>query len=136
MAARPGYTERLNDLNRLIHTLSGMNDLLSQESDEKVRDLLKTGFIKQFEMSVELSWKVLKSILSAQFGVELASPKPIVKEANRQGILCKEDFEILFQAIDLRNQAAHLYQDELVDEILDFIPGYCTRMKSWINQLK
>ena len=78
------------------------------------RDL--SGIIKDFEMTYELSWKVLKKILRAA-GHETLGAKDVYSKAFQLGYLPQE--QPWLGMIEDRNQAAHVYDEKQASEIVN-----------------
>ncbi len=93
-----------------------------QESDIK-----RDAVIKRFEFTTELMWKALKSVLNDEFGVLCYSPKPCIKEAFQNNLLDYDEFWL--DIINLRNTAAHVYDEEKVKEIYSQMPAVLQRFE-------
>lgn len=70
------------------------------------RDL--SGIIKDFEMTYELSWKVLKKVLRDQ-GHQTQGAKDVYAQAFRLGYI--DDEATWLSMIEDRNQSAHVYDE-------------------------
>ena len=77
--------------------------------------VLLDGTIQRFEFTVELAWKLLKEYLESEKFGEFNSPKSVVKEAFKIGLL--EDGEIWLDMLDDRNLTSHTYDEETAKEI-------------------
>ncbi|MGA2625237.1 MAG: HI0074 family nucleotidyltransferase substrate-binding subunit [Bacteroidota bacterium] len=88
-----------------------LEEALALPKSEIVRD----SAILRFEIALDLAWKVLKNYLEAVHGVVCLSPKGCFRDAFRLGILEYEDRWLTL--IDLRNQTAHTYNEQLAEEI-------------------
>ena len=77
--------------------------------------VLLDGTIQRFEFTVELAWKLLKEYLESEKFGEFNSPKAVVKEAFKIGLL--EDGEIWLDMLDDRNLTSHTYDEETAKEI-------------------
>ena len=93
-----------------------LEEVLGLKKDEFMRD----SAIKRFEMTFDLSWKTVKAYLEESKGVPCASPKGCFREAYRQGLLDYDEFWL--ELMDLRNQALHIYQEELAEQIYQKLP--------------
>ncbi|MGL5067654.1 MAG: nucleotidyltransferase substrate binding protein [Sarcina sp.] len=84
------------------------------------------GIIQLFEVSFELSWKVLKDYLESN-GYIVKSPRETVKQAFQDGII--ENGHIWIDALANRNLTTHTYDEALaqkmVNEIINiYIPEF------------
>ncbi|HOF01271.1 MAG TPA: HI0074 family nucleotidyltransferase substrate-binding subunit [Spirochaetota bacterium] len=80
-------------------------------------DLIKNGQIQKFEYCIELMWKAIKELLRDKYGIDIASPKYVLKSYFENGNLDYADYETAIAAIDDRNRLSHLYNDEIFNEI-------------------
>lgn len=80
---------------------------------QEPRDL--SGIIKDFEMSYELSWKVLKKILK-EAGHETLGAKDVFMKAYQLGYLNREDTWL--KMIEDRNQTSHVYDESEARKIV------------------
>jgi nucleotidyltransferase substrate binding protein (TIGR01987 family) len=107
-----------------------LDEVLRLEKDEFMRD----SAIKRFEMTFDLSWKAVKAYLEEFKGVPCASPKGCFREAYRQGLLDYDEFWL--ELTDLRNQAVHIYQEELAEQIYDKLPKALTYFQQLSSRLR
>ncbi|WP_245183505.1 nucleotidyltransferase substrate binding protein [Lentibacillus salicampi] len=84
--------------------------LLEKYSNESIEnELERAGIIQFFEMTFELSWKVLKDYLENE-GFIVKSPRQTIKQAFQSGLI--DDGHTWMQALEKRNQMAHNYDEE------------------------
>ena len=70
--------------------------------------LEKQGVIQQFEVALELAWKVLKDYLADQkYDISPLSPKNVIKIGFQSGVL--QNGEKWMKMLDDRNMFAHAY---------------------------
>ncbi|MEO6328822.1 MAG: nucleotidyltransferase substrate binding protein [Ginsengibacter sp.] len=81
--------------------------------------LEKDGVIKRFEFTVELAWKTIQDILNERGYPEIKGPKPVIKQAFRDGIITNGQAWI--DMLDDRNKSSHLYDETLALAIFDKI---------------
>jgi nucleotidyltransferase substrate binding protein (TIGR01987 family) len=82
----------------------------------KPRDL--SGIIKDFEITYELSWKSLKSLLEKQ-GHESGTAKNVFAKAYQLRLLGDE--KTWLEMIEDRNLTVHTYDEKLAKELCDHI---------------
>lgn len=87
-------------------------------------DLIKNGQIQKFEYCIELMWKVIKEFIRDKYGLDIASPKYVLKSYFENGNLDYDEYETAIMAIDDRNKLGHLYNDEIFNEIHGKMKGY------------
>jgi nucleotidyltransferase substrate binding protein (TIGR01987 family) len=96
----------------LGNALERLGEALHISVDENPLALDAT--IQRFEFSFELFWKTLRVMLQ-QEGIEAASPRQVIKEAYAVGWLDNE--EAWLTMLEARNLSAHVYNEELAEEI-------------------
>jgi nucleotidyltransferase substrate binding protein (TIGR01987 family) len=90
--------------------------LLEKYSNEDVKtELERAGIIQFFEMTFELSWKVLKDYLEAQ-GYVVKSPRDSIKQAYQIDLI--DDGHIWLEALSKRNLTTHTYDETLAEKFV------------------
>ena len=93
--------------------------LLSKYRDFNTRsEFERAGIIQFYEMTFELSWKLLKDYLESQ-GFIITSPRDAIKQAFQAGII--DDGEIWIEALNSRNLLTHTYDEETAIKISEKI---------------
>ena len=67
------------------------------------------GTVQRFEFTFELAWKLAKAILNYN-GVEVETPRMVIKEAFRAGLITDGDGWI--DMLKDRNKTAHIYDEK------------------------
>ena len=83
-------------------------------------DIVRDSAIKRFEIAVDLFWKMLKTYIEVNYGIIANSPKTVIKEAYTQGLIEYESSYL--DLIDLRNETAHIYKEEVAEKVFNIIP--------------
>ena len=94
---------------------------LVQMDLEKKDIVYREALIKRFEMTIQVTKNLLKAFLKEQ-GSEprlLDHPKNIIREAYRCG--CLDQADVWLEAIGYRNQAAHIYHEDLLRRTVSFV---------------
>ncbi len=81
-------------------------------------EIERAGIIQFFEMTFELSWRLMKDYLENK-GFILQSPRDSIKQALQSGII--EDGHIWIDALSDRNLTVHTYDEETAVEIAKLI---------------
>lgn len=89
--------------------------------EEQVKDTIKNGQVQKFEFTVELFWKLEKRKLNENHGVDVASPKQVIRKQFEFGRFSYEQSEEILKAIDARNTLSHVYKKEQFEELYKFI---------------
>ena len=104
-------------------------------NDRDFTELELQGVIQAFEVSQELSWKVLKDFLEDQGKTDLFGSKNAVREAFNVGLITNGD--IWFDMIKSRNMTSHIYDHSEILAILDTILNdYVTEFKVFENKMQ
>ena len=88
-------------------------------SEREFTELELQGVIQAFEVSQELSWKVMKDFLEEQGKTDLFGSKNAVREAFNVGLI--SDGDIWLDMIKSRNVTSHIYDKSEVKVILETI---------------
>ncbi|MDX9995944.1 MAG: HI0074 family nucleotidyltransferase substrate-binding subunit [Rhodocyclaceae bacterium] len=114
-----------------LQALATLDELAHQPSSDIVRD----ASIQRFEYTFEATWKAAQAVLLDRFGIELASPKPVVRASLENGLLTEEEARTGLAMVDYRNLTAHTYNEELANAIFAQIPGYRRLLRNWLERL-
>ncbi|WPR70921.1 nucleotidyltransferase substrate binding protein [Flavobacterium sp. NG2] len=107
---------------RFEHFVNAFRQLKNAKELKKQREFTELelqGVIQAFEVSQELSWKVMKDFLEEQGRTDLFGSKNAVKEAFNVGIISHGD--IWLDMIKSRNLTSHIYDQKEILAILDVI---------------
>ncbi|MDQ6762896.1 MAG: nucleotidyltransferase substrate binding protein [Bacteroidota bacterium] len=107
------WIERFENFCRALHQLE------TALQQKKVSVLEKDGVIQRFEFTMELAWKTIQDILNSRGYIDLKGPKPVIKQAFRDGII--SDGQEWINMLEDRNKSTHLYDETLALEIFDKI---------------
>lgn len=100
---------------------------------EELDELGQMGAIQAFEVCYELVWKILQKVLGKQ-GVEARSPRETFRLATQFGYLA--DPQPWFDFGEQRNLTTHTYQEEIVHQLLSFLPQFIDELTKLINILE
>ena len=84
----------------------------------KIKELSEAergGLIQFYEMSFELSWKLLKDYLTEE-GFEIKTPRQAIKQAFQSEII--EDGRKWLEALEDRNLTSHTYDEETAVKVI------------------
>ena len=107
---------------RFEHFSNAFKQLKNAKQLSTTRDFTELelqGVIQAFEVSQELSWKVMKDFLEEQEKTDLFGSKNAVKEAFNVGLIANG--EVWFDMIKSRNLTSHIYDHSEIVAILDVI---------------
>lgn len=75
---------------------------------DQYSDLERAGLIKTFEFCFELSWNVLKDLLSYE-GHDVKVPRAVFRKSFEVDYIDESECETLLEALDKRNLLSHVY---------------------------
>lgn len=108
---------------------------LEELANEPVNKIVRDASIQRFEYTFEALWKAAQAVLFERFGLELASPKPVIRASFENGLLNEEETRLALAMVDHRNLTTHTYNETLAEEIFSAIPDYRRLMRSWVERL-
>ena len=92
--------------------------------------------IQRFEFSFEACWKTAKQFLYDIEGIDIGSPKGVIRSIREVGILSEEETILGLHMVDHRNLTVHTYNEDLANEIFNNLPRYYFLLRNWMDQLK
>jgi len=110
-------------------------DSFSEALDIAKSDLEKAGCIQRFEFCYELSWKMLKRVLTYK-GIDENSPRDVFRAAGREDLI--DDPEIWFEFMKKRNLTTHTYNEDVAVEIYESLAAFkveLTKLKETLTSL-
>ena len=103
---------------------------------ELVADNIKSGQIQKFEFTIELLWKTVQVFLFEIDGVDVVTPKSVVKEFVEAGYCDYDAYELFIRAINDRNQLSHIYRQEMAESIWQRLPDYSCLVENIFRTMK
>ena len=110
-----------------FHELAYRQDLTEIERD---------ALIQRFEFTFELVWKCAKEYLYTQEGIDVASPKKVIRSCREIGILSESDTELALKMVDDRNLTTHTYDESFIKSLISRFPDYDRILHSWLMRLQ
>jgi nucleotidyltransferase substrate binding protein (TIGR01987 family) len=124
-----------------VTLLRALELLQASASGSMDYDMYRSACIKEFEIIVEQSGKLLRKALKPYFSssreVDRLTFKDVFRHAVLRGIITAEECERWLQYRDSRNVVAHAYGAELADKTLATLPllaGDAARLAAAIEQ--
>lgn len=117
-------------LRRCIQTLERALDELGRcsEADTVMYDIFRAACVKEFELVLEQSGKLLRRRLAAFFAgnrqVDRLPFKDLFRHAAKHGLMAAEAVERWFLYRDNRNDTAHDYGEGFAETTLKLLPGF------------
>lgn len=130
-------------LERCVNTLEKAYQkllLVDPGSDDLEYDMYRSAIIKEFEVILEQSGKLLKKIITPYFhskkAVDRLTFKDIFRSAGNHDLLTIDEVERWLQYRDNRNLTAHDYGFDLAEKTLPLMPNFIKDINSLINLIK
>lgn len=119
---------------RCIATLERAQVYLSEHvDDEEMYDIYRAACVKEFEIILEQSGKLLKKSLKPYFAspkqVDALTFKDVFRHAAKHGLISVEAVERWLQYRDNRNDTAHDYGEGFAEETLNLLPQFIADAK-------
>ena len=118
-------------LRRCIDTLDvAFNTLKSADSEGFACDIYRAACVKEFELVLEQSGKLLKKRLRPWFASNQQADRLIFKDifrhAAKHGLIPADAAERWLQYLDNRNDTAHDYGEDFAETTLRLLPTFIT----------
>ncbi|PLR82978.1 nucleotidyltransferase [Bacillus canaveralius] len=121
--------ERLQLANK---ALKAFHEVIQIETPSSIE---RDAAIQRFEFSFEACWKAGKQFLYDIEGLDIGSPKGVMRSFHEVGTFSEEETILSLKMVDDRNLTVHTYNEELSIEIFGKLPKYYSLMRNWIDQL-
>lgn len=92
--------------------------------------------LQRFEYSFEACWKTGKQFLFDIEGLDIGSPKGVVRSFRETNLFSEEETILALHMIDDRNRTVHTYNEELAIEIFRRLPEYYQLLNSWMVRMQ
>ena len=123
-------TEKLTTARKALGTLK---ELLSRDSITTVE---RDAAIQRFEHTFEAVWKAAKLYLFEIEGLDIGSPKGVIRGFFQTGLLSEAQTELALGMVDDRNLTAHTYDETLAEKIFTQLNTYAKLMDNWLDAME
>lgn len=110
------WKQRFENFIGALRQLKNANEL---QKERKFTELELQGAVQAFEITQELSWKVMKDFLESQGETDLFGSKTVVREALNVGLIANG--EEWLRTIESRNKTSHIYDEKEILLILEIV---------------
>lgn len=122
--------QRIETTNSALTTFEEVLLIVKPSSNER------DASIQRFEYSFEAQWNLAKQFLGDIEGIDLGSPKGVIRSCLEVGILNEEETIKALEMVDDRNLTAHIYNEGLAEEIYQRLAGYSALLRKWWVSIK
>ena len=122
-------------LRRCLDTLEhSLKELERSNPDEIAYDVYRAACVKEFEIILEQSGKLLRKVLSAYFADNRQADRLVFKDLFRHAVkhdlIDQETCERWLSYRDNRNDTAHSYGKDFAESTIKLLPDFITDTKA------
>lgn len=122
--------ERLAVARRALGTLE---ELLGLEVP--VSPVVRDAAIQRFEYTFETVWKAAQLYLRVIEGLDINSPKGVIRASLRVGLLDENQVRLGLEMTDDRNRTVHTYNENIAKSIYSRLLDYAQLMGCWLGSM-
>ena len=122
--------KRVNTAKKALKTLQ---ELLEVETPTIVE---RDAVIQRFEYTFEALWKTGKLFLREIEGLEIGSPKGVIRGFLQVGMFTEDQTALALTMVDDRNLTSHTYNEGLAEQIYDQVGYYADVMANWLMAIE
>lgn len=122
--------KRVDTAKRALKTLQ---ELLEVENPTIVE---RDAVIQRFEYTFEALWKTGKLFLREIEGLEIGSPKGVIRGFLQVGMFTEDQTALALTMVDDRNLTSHTYNEGLAEQIYDQVGDYADVMANWLTAIE
>ncbi|MEW6726925.1 HI0074 family nucleotidyltransferase substrate-binding subunit [Desulforudis sp. 1088] len=122
--------ERISVALRALETLEEVINLNRPPSP-----IERDAAIQRFEYTFEAAWKAAQGFLREFEGIDVGSPKGVLRASFRVGLLTEDSVRLGLEMADDRNRTVHTYNAELAETIYKRLSGYASLMRNWLKAM-
>ncbi len=104
------------------HALENLTEAVELRNSRPLSNIEQQGFVKAFELTHELAWKVMKDYFVYQGNNEIMGSRDATREAFKTGMIV--DGEVWMEMIKARNRAVHTYDEMTMKEVIEKTVGF------------
>lgn len=99
-------------------------------------ELERDAIIQRFEFTFEALWKAAQYYLFVVEGLDIASPKGVIRACREVGIFNEEESMLALKMADDRNLTVHTYNEVLAVAIYQRILKYQGLLAAWQERME
>ena len=103
---------------------------------ESLTEMERDGLIQRFEFAFEIMWKCGKDYLLDREGLDVASPKKVIRSLREVGLFSDEETEQALKMVDDRNLTAHTHDETMAVALAQRIVEYEKLLLEWLMRMK
>ncbi|CAM3115061.1 HI0074 family nucleotidyltransferase substrate-binding subunit [Filibacter tadaridae] len=103
---------------------------------DQPNDVERDASIQRFEFTFEACWKAAKQYLYEIEGIDIGSPKGVIRSCRETNIFEDNETILALQMVNDRNLTVHTYNEEVAIKIHSNIKSYFPLLSSWILRME
>ena len=111
-----------------------------QEANDFLYDIYRAACVKEFELVLEQSGKLLRKRLAAFFASNRQADRLVFKDlfrhAAKHGLIAPDTVERWLQYRDNRNDTAHNYGEDFAEATLKLLPAFLADAKALADMIE
>ena len=126
--------DRLHERLSLVRrALENLQDLAVRTSVSAVE---RDAAIQRFEYTFEAVWKTAQLFLREREGLDLGSPKAVLRAAFRVGLVDDTDLRCALDMADDRNRTVHTYNEAVAQAIFARLAEYARTVDRMLTEMQ
>lgn len=125
--------ERLKE--RLETAKKALNKLRELVIKDEINEIERDALIQRFEFTFEIMWKCGKDYLRVVEGLDIASPKGVIRHCREIGLFDEEQTEQALRMADDRNLTTHTYDEAFALEMAGRVVKYEGLLWYWYEKM-
>jgi nucleotidyltransferase substrate binding protein (TIGR01987 family) len=121
--------QKVDSAKRALRTLQELVD------SKNLTIIERDAAIQRFEYTFEAAWKAGKAFLREIEGLEIGSPKGVIRGFLQVGLFTEEQTALALAMVDDRNLTSHTYNEGLAEQICDQLGNYAELMADWLSDM-
>jgi nucleotidyltransferase substrate binding protein (TIGR01987 family) len=121
--------QKVDSAKRALRTLQELVD------SKNLTIIERDAAIQRFEYTFEAAWKAGKAFLREIEGLEIGSPKGVIRGFLQVGLFTEEQTALALAMVDDRNLTSHTYNEGLAEQICDQLGNYAELMAEWLSDM-
>ena len=121
--------QKVDSAKRALRTLQELVD------SQNLTIIERDAAIQRFEYTFEAVWKAGKTFLREIEGLEIGSPKGVIRGFLQVGLFTEEQTVLALSMVDERNLTSHTYNEGLAEQICDQLGNYAELMDDWLSDM-
>jgi len=124
------FNERLKSARSALKTLGELT------GEQHASVIHRDAAIQRFEYTFEAIWKTARVYLREFEGLDVGSPKGVLRACYQVGILNQDQTALGLQMVDDRNMTSHTYHAALAVKIYKRLKTYADLMDFWMEKME